>query len=339
MKKKTLLTFLYSIALLISTETFSANDVTEMTAADTNSSEDRIAERVERSRKYLEKMIRMRENAQQRAKDGESKDPTVDQQITELKTERKRLKNYADTAMVAVEKQFEQCALKATAAHRARCQIAVIEEAQENHQIQHEAFLAHLTQLGSVIEQRTHERDEANAIAEGNEITANEALRRESELRAQIDDEAYKLQHQNRIPAKPDRRLKHNQNDNNLVNTPQKQMPSRRAPSKPVSDIARLSNGQKKMNSDAWIRHWEDNHPTATNTLEESAQVRRCREGVLAIQGWKNLKPSDADSIDAMIGYLNMHAPHALKRKPLKIETDTTNVNTVCRTPAEVTQR
>ena len=340
MQKKTLLTFLYSTPLLIPMEAFSADAELTVTA-DTHVSEDRVAARAARSQNRMAQLMRMRERAQQHAGDAAAENERSDQQIAELRGHRVALENNADRAMMAVENQLEQCSRKATAAQRARCQVSVIEEAQENHQAQHEAFLAQLAQLGVAYEQRVHERNEASAIAEGNAIQAEEAMRRESELRGHItnlrvDDETHRSPHQARVPATTPARGAA-PNPDGLVRTPQATTPARSTSPQAVSDITSITTTQKRMSSDGWMHHWHVNASSASTPLTESAKVRRCQEGVLAIQGWKTLDIPDEQSITAMIRYLNDNAGSVIKNS-LRRNTNTTNVNTVCKTQAEAHQ-
>lgn len=93
-------------------------------------------------------------------------------------------------------------------------------------------------------------------------------------------------------------------------------------------NITLLEKKEVGLSSDAWMRLW------GTQTLDQSAQVLHCQQGILAIQNWK--KGSEPEgSIQAMVNYLNTYAKSALKVPKLTKKTITTNVDDVCKTQEE----
>jgi hypothetical protein len=114
--------------------------------------------------------------------------------------------------------------------------------------------------------------------------------------------------------------------------------PARRTSPQTASYITSLPETQKGMSSDGWMNHWNVNPSSLTTPLTESAKVRRCQEGVLAIQGWKDKTTPDEESITAMIRYLNNNVRSVLKIQGLGKRTDTHNVKAVCKTQAEAHQ-
>ncbi|PIZ33343.1 MAG: hypothetical protein COY39_02740 [Alphaproteobacteria bacterium CG_4_10_14_0_8_um_filter_37_21] len=95
-------------------------------------------------------------------------------------------------------------------------------------------------------------------------------------------------------------------------------------------NITLLEKKEVGLSSDAWMRLW------GTQTLDHSAQVLHCQQGILAIQNWQ--KGSEPEgSIQAMVKYLNTYAKGALKVPKLtkKTITITTNVDAVCKTQEE----